>query len=238
MFGWLNSIFNRGPRHQARSSRLEGTTPVGLGRRFVLHNANVDHIEAALIGLANVGLKLTPSARGSLRATAERIAVEYEGYYFSSEPTPRDWVMIVLDGGSTKYFENAVWIQDHCYDCGGVNEYPEIISSIIALAGDEWQVEGVHMTNVIGLKAPVTIAIKAKPEVPPFEIMADKDFDWSVVFRLNERLPEGALGRFALFLDGNGTIVFLTPGQIQQLNSLCGYDFHYQEYPEGQQTKT
>jgi hypothetical protein len=68
--------------------------------------------------------------------------------------------------------------------------------------------------------------------------MHAKDFDWSIVFRLNERLPKGSLGRFALFLDGTATIVFLTPENVKRLNSLCGYEFSCEEYPRGQDAQT
>jgi hypothetical protein len=64
--------------------------------------------------------------------------------------------------------------------------------------------------------------------------MHAKDFDWSVVFRLNDRLPKGALGRFAILCPGNATIVFLTPEKLRQLNSLCGYEFSYEEDPRDQ----
>jgi hypothetical protein len=60
-----------------------------------------------------------------------------------------------------------------------------------------------------------------------------KDFDWSIIFRLNERLPEQASGRFAIFLDGNATIDFLTPDQLRLLNFLCGQEFFDVEYPKG-----
>jgi hypothetical protein len=53
----------------------------------------------------------------------------------------------------------------------------------------------------------------------------DKDFDWSVVTRLNERLPSAATGRFAAFFDGNATIVYLRPDQLTELGRLFGYDF-------------
>jgi hypothetical protein len=33
----------------------------------------------------------------------------------------------------------------------------------------------------------------------PFDLIAAKDFDWSAVMRLNERLPSGATGRFPAF---------------------------------------
>jgi hypothetical protein len=52
-----------------------------------------------------------------------------------------------------------------------------------------------------------------------------KDFDWSAVTRLNERLPSGAAGRFAAFFDGNAIIVYLTADQLRELGKMFGHDF-------------
>jgi hypothetical protein len=77
------------------------------------------------------------------------------------------------------------------------------------------------------------IRIAAARELAPFDLTAGKDFDWSIIYRLNERLPNEVAARFAIFLDGNATIVFLTPGEIDNLNALCGHKFFYDESPEG-----
>jgi hypothetical protein len=69
------------------------------------------------------------------------------------------------------------------------------------------------------------IAVQGEGGCDPFDLVADKDFDWSVVTRLNERLPAEATGRFAAFIDGNAIIVYLKPDQLKELNRLFGYDF-------------
>jgi hypothetical protein len=47
-----------------------------------------------------------------------------------------------------------------------------------------------------------------KPRAAPFDLIADKDFDRSVVTGLNERLPLGASGKFAAFFDGSAYFDF------------------------------
>jgi hypothetical protein len=71
----------------------------------------------------------------------------------------------------------------------------------------------------------MAITIKQQGGCAPFDLIAEKDFDWSVVTRLNERLPSGATGRFAGFFDGNATLVYLRPDQLKQLGKIFGYDF-------------
>jgi hypothetical protein len=69
------------------------------------------------------------------------------------------------------------------------------------------------------------IAIGGPGISAPFDLVVAKDFDWSVVTRLNERLPSGATGRFAAFFDGNAIIVYLTLDQLRALGNLFGHDF-------------
>jgi len=206
-------------------------------RRLILDDAK--HIKAALTDLANVGIKLSSNLQPDLNAAAKEIAVHWEGIFFSKEPTHGSWVLLALSA-EPGTFENSIFFQDHCYDVAKLDDYSHMIRQVLALAGDQWRIKTVGVTNArrpaaaIELKQPVTVTIKAEPEVAPFELMHAKDFDWSIVFRLNERLPKAALGRFAIFLDGNATIVFLTPEKVRQLNSLCGYEFFYEEHPRDQ----
>ena len=204
----------------------------GARRRLVLDDVN--YVEAALKELPNVGLRLAPDAREDLRGTAADIVEQWKGIYFGKEPAIGDWALIAL-AGDPRPFENAVHYDDHCYDGITLEDYSGMVSEIIALARGEWPVDEVEVRDArlpqdpIEYDHPVSVMIKATPEVSSFELLNAKDFDWSIVFRLNERLPKEASGRFAIFLDGNATIVFLTPDQIRQLNSLCGYDFFYEE---------
>jgi hypothetical protein len=234
--GWLRSIFSGKPPRPARpSGGVVGSDNVAT-RRLILDDAK--HIKAALDDLANVGITLSPIAKADLNATAENIAAELDGLCFSMEPTPGHWVLVALNA-EPGTFENSICLDDHCYDVA-LGEYSYMIGEFIALAGDEWRIDSVYIENArhpgaaVDLKQPVRVTIKAEPEVAPFELMHDKDFDWSVVFRLNERLPKGALGRFAILWDGNATIVYLPPENVRQLNSLCGYEFLYEEDPRDQ----
>jgi hypothetical protein len=76
-----------------------------------------------------------------------------------------------------------------------------------------------------GPSARMEIAIDGQGSSAPFDLIVAKDFDWSVLTRLNERLPSGATGRLAAFFDGNAIIVYLAPDQIEALGKLFGHDF-------------
>jgi hypothetical protein len=246
MFGWLRSLFSGNP---SRQTRPFGGVVVRAGAwdDVATHRLELDrakHIETALTDLANVGITLSPILKTALRATAEKIAALWEGgiSFFSREPTPGDWALLALSA-EPGTFENSIFLQDHCFDVAQLHDFRHMIGEILALAGDEWSIQSVDVKDApypaaaIGWP-PLTVTINAEPEVAPFELMHAKDFDWSIVFRLNERLPKGALGRFAIFLDGNATIVFLTPENVRRLNSLCGCEFSYEENPRGRDAQT
>jgi hypothetical protein len=234
MFGRLKSIFSGKRQRQGASVHNVGGVAAPNSARRKLVPDDAKYIEAALTNLAGVGLKLTHP----LQATAEKIAAQWQGISFSADPTPADWIGIALSA-EPGHFGNSIFLPDHCYDVAGLGDYSGMIASIISLARDAWPVESIDVKNThrpgaaIEWHQPVTVTITAKPEVAPFQLLHAKDFDWSIVFRLNERLPKGAAGRFAIFLDGNATIVFLTPEEIQRLNLLRGFEFFYEENPEG-----
>jgi hypothetical protein len=227
MLSWLGRVLSgRFPRP---------TQSVDNGRqvkRLALGDAK--YVEAALKELPNVGLRFFPVASENLHETAKDIAAQWQGVHFGKEPTIGHWSLIAI-AGNPRPFENAAHYSDHCYDGFTLVDYSTMVSEIVALAEREWPIDDVEVRYAerpqgpTGPYPPVSVTIKATPEVSSFELLAAKDFDWSIIFRLNERLPEEATGRFAIFLDGNATIVFLTPDQIRQLNSLCGYDFFYAE---------
>ena len=88
------------------------------------------------------------------------------------------------------------------------NEYAEVVASIMALAGEEWPSATVTATSVVrkgryGPSDRIEITIDQQGGCAPFDLMVDKDFDWSVVTRLNERLPSRATGRFVAFFNGS-----------------------------------
>jgi hypothetical protein len=185
-------------------------------------------IAAAIAQLASIGLKpLFPERE--LLDVARRQLEEDEGCSIPDPPLPLTWVDLALSGPE-QVFANAVHHQDHCFDVAGESDYAEVVASIMALAGDEWPRATVSATGIVregryGPSDRMAIAIHGPGGAAPFELLADKDFDWSVVTRLNERLPAGATGRFAAFFDGNATIVYLKPDQLKQLGELFGYDF-------------
>lgn len=185
-------------------------------------------IAAAIPQLARIGLKpLVPEQE--FLEVAERKAEEWQGVGIPDPPLPSTWVHFALMG-SEQIFANAVHYQDHCFDGAGEGDYAEIVASIMALAGEEWPSASVSATSVTreGRYRPsqrVEITISGEGGCAPFELVVDKDFDWSVVTRLNERLPPRASGRFAAFFDGNATIVYLRPDQLEELGRVFGYDF-------------
>jgi hypothetical protein len=236
MLGWLRWILDRRSRRSTPSwaniAGVQSSDVIGK-RSLVLDDAK--QIEAALIALARIGLRLNAAAKDSLHATAEKIAAQWEGICFTEEPTLEDWALLALSGEFGP-FENAIFVQDHCFDGISLEDYRRMVTDIISLSGDVWPVENVSVevkpNSALGWKVPVTVTIKAKPDVAPFELVHDKDFDWTIICRLNERLPKGVLGHFAIFYDGNAYIVFLTPEEIRKLNSICGHDFDYAKNPE------
>jgi hypothetical protein len=185
-------------------------------------------IAAAISQLAAIGLKpLFPERE--FPEVARRQVEEWEGIHIPEPPLPLTWVDLALSG-SEQVFANAVHHQDHCFDVAGEGDYAEVVASIMALAGDEWLDATVSATKIVregryGPSERMEIKIEGPGGAAPFELIADKDFDWSVVTRLNERLPSGATGRFAAFFDGNATIVYLRPDQLTELGKLFGYDF-------------
>jgi hypothetical protein len=235
MLGWLGSIFGgrRSPQDQPSRASANAKTPrVGIRRKIVLRDAR--HIEAALVELEKVGLKFNPDIEDSVRQAAEEIAEELQGISFSHEPTLGDWALIALSG-EFQPFKNAISFSDHCFDGFEAEDFSSMISRIIRLAGNDWPFGYVEVRDAgrpegpLQYEQPVTVTIHATPEVPPFDLIYAKDFDWSLVLRLNERLPEGVQGRFSIFWDGNARIVFLAPERLQCLNSLCGYEFLHEE---------
>jgi hypothetical protein len=190
--------------------------------------ADAPKIAAAIAQLEKIGLKpLFPEREFS--RLAREMAEEFEGTGIPEPPLPLTWVDLALSG-SAQLFANAVHYQDHCFDVADEADYAGIVASIMALAGEVWPRATVSATKVMrqgprGPSARREIAIKGQGSSAPFDLIVAKDFDWSVVTRLNERLPAGASGRFAAFFDGNAIIVYLAPDQIEALGKLFGHDF-------------
>gem|GEM_PF-2432054 len=195
-------------------------------RELSTHDA--PKIAAAISQLAKIGLRpLYPDEE--FPALAQDIAEEFEGTGIPDPPLPLTWFDLALTGPE-KVFANAVHFQDHCFDVAGEEDYAGVVASIMALAEEEWPSATVSASSVqrqgrYGPIRRIEIVIHGEGSAPSFDLIADKDFDWSVVTLLNERLPSGATGRFAAFFDGDATIVYLKPEQIAALGKLFGYDF-------------
>jgi hypothetical protein len=185
-------------------------------------------IAAAMSRLAQIGLKPRfPEEQFS--ELARRIAEEIEGSRIPDPPLPLTWPHLVLSG-SEQIFANANYYPDDCYDGATAADYAGVVASIVALAGEEWPGASVSARGVVrqgqhGASERIEITIADTAQTAPFDLLVDKNFDWSVVTRLNERLPAGATGRFAAFFDGNAIIVYLRPDQLKELGALFGYDF-------------
>jgi hypothetical protein len=187
-------------------------------------------IAAAISRLAGIGLTpLFPESE--FPEVAREIVEEREGSFIPDPPLPQLWADLALTG-SAQLFANAIHYDDHCFDVADEEDYAQIVASIMALAGEDWPGDGVTVAaaSVVregryGPSHRMEITIDQQGGCAPFDLSAHKDFDWSVVTRLNERLPSEATGRFAAFFDGNATIVYLKPDQIEELGKLFGYDF-------------
>lgn len=191
---------------------------------------DVPKIAAAISHLVKIGLKPLFPEREFPEVARQKVE-ELEGICIPDPPSPPIWVGLALTG-SEGVFANAIHYQDHCFDGAGEEEYAEVVASIMALAGEDWPGAGatVSATSVVregryGPSDRMEITIDQQGGCAPFDLIAAKDFDWSVVTRLNERLPSQATGRFAAFFDGNATIVYLRPDQLKELGKLFGYDF-------------
>jgi hypothetical protein len=192
---------------------------------------SVEHapkIATAISQLAKIGLRsLFPEEE--FPELARRIAQELEGISIPDPPLPLTWLDLALTG-SEQVFANAVHFQDHCFDVADEKDYAAVVAAIMVLAGEQWPNATVSASNIkregrYGPSRRMEIVIRGQGDASSFDLIVDKDFDWSVVTRLNERLPSEATGRFAAFFDGDATIVYLRPDQIEALGKLFGYDF-------------
>jgi hypothetical protein len=185
-------------------------------------------IAAAISELTKFGLKpLFPESE--FLELARQKAEEFEGLGIPEPPLPSTWADFALNG-SVQVFANAIHYQDDRFDQAGEGAYAEVVASIMALAEEDWSSATITATRVVkagryGPSKRMEIAIDGPGRASRFDLIEDTSFDWSVVTRLNERLPSGATGRFAAFFDGQATIVYLKPDQLDELSRLFGYSF-------------
>jgi hypothetical protein len=235
MIDWLRPFFGgrESPQSQPTGAGRGYGTTASLTRRKIGPD-DAKHIEAAIVALQKIGLRLKPELKDAVHKLADEIAAENDGISFSAEPTFGDWTLIALSH-EPGVFENAAFFSDHCYDGIDEEDFSLLITEIIQLAGRDWPFDSVTVADAkspdgpLQYMQPVTVTIHETQPVSPFSLSNAKDFDWSVIWRLNERLPPNVSSRFWVFQDGNATIVFLTPDDARQLNALCGYQFQNEQ---------
>jgi hypothetical protein len=231
LFRWLKSLFSRGPKHVS--------DPPELIEYRELTEEETATLEEGLVKLLQAGIKLGPVYEGiSLRGVAAEMAgnenfIEYVNRFGLSQSSI-GWDILTQEFAEAEYegFLNAAKFEDHCYD--GINEYgfANLVGQVLRLANGLWNVEHIVVSNSRKPKAPlpfghpVSISIESTPLVSPFELIHEKDFDWQLIDRLNERLPASAIERFAFLHDGGQAIVvFLSPNDVQKLSVLLGWTF-------------
>ena len=117
--------------------------------------------------------------------------------------------------------------QDHCYDGAAWGDFADLISEVCELAGDTWHFESGDDAEVYETGVEVSdnyiVSFKSVPPIAPFPIVPAKDVDWSLIDRLNERIPACCKGRFGWSHDGGSAlVVFLEPEQIRRVSEFCG----------------
>jgi len=201
--------------------------------------ADAPLIERALRRLPDVGVELGLCFTfRSLTEIARTIAEHRSGIQSGKLPTSGDWALVALQGAcedARSLFNNVRFYADGCFDGMMEPDYEEMIADIASTASNHWILKKVSVAadgdlrNAPAESIRLSVSVSSDPLSMPFEIMAGKHFDWTLIYRLNERLPSSCLKRFAVLLDGNATIVFLSPDEIKNLNALCGYHFFYEE---------
>lgn len=133
------------------------------------------------------------------------------------------------DEESAPIFANAKVFEDHCYDGAYPADWANLIAGVCKLAGDTWQFDRgddaeVHEAGV-DVSDTYIVSFRSVPVIAPFSIMPAKDVDWSLIDRLNERIPADCKRRFGWIGDvGSALVVFLEPDQIRRVSEFCGHE--------------
>lgn len=229
MFGW----FKKKPPKDESASIHASRSAYDSSEAHRVSAADAGSIEQGLRSLTTAGLRFTPDGERSLAEIVHNIAEDFEGIAFSHTPTLCVWALLGIawsddEGG---VFENAVHFDDHCYDVADEDSYSIMMLSLADLAKSAWTVDSVSVTNARNPNGPLKwgqkmrVNLVSTPPISPFELVHDKDFDWSVIRKMNAQLPPSVDERFAIFWDGDATIVFLTPDEIKKLNALTDVEF-------------
>lgn len=123
-------------------------------------------------------------------------------------------------------FANALIVFDHCYDGATEDSLREVIRSVAALAAGDRPLDDVSVSGPLRYGQPYRVELRSGASPGRVELIHDKDFDWSLIERLNDELPASSPRRFGWMGDGGTALfVYLEPARIRELSALCGTDF-------------
>lgn len=213
MIDWLKSVFG-----------LRCAPPA---EGFDVIDSIASMIASGLRRLETVGLQPFPDMQDDWRSISRQVAERRALTAFIKPPTEMDWALMALRYTEARPFRNAIYLGHQRYDVTRAGGLRMMIADVAALAQNEWRIDGVETPDCEGASyletgVRVEFVIKTMPEVQPVELSRTIGFDWRLIPQLNDRLPQGARGRFAAC---GGVVVFLSPQQIDQLNAMSGWDF-------------
>jgi len=202
--------------------------------------AEIDAVEAVLNGLIAAGLRLGPHYEGMDRRAVARAMAEHSEFAVgdgnetlplterSSEALAIDilWSYRALADAIEDEFANAAIFEDHCYDGADEETYRALFTRLIALAG-VWTGRGVTVSRVPGLGPyghGFRVAFETQPAIPPLTFPADKNFDWSLLGRLDACRPAGETRRFRVAADGGaGLVLFVEDAEARAIALRLGW---------------
>ena len=202
--------------------------------------AEIDAVEVALESLIAAGLRLGPHYEGMDRRAVARAMAEHPEFAVgdgnetrplterSPEALSTDilWSYRALADEIEDEFANATIFVDHCYDGADEVDYRALFARLIAVA-DVWTCRGVAVTRVPGLGPyghGFRVAFETEPPIPAITFPADKNFDWSLLERLDAHRPVGETRRFRVAADGGaGLVLFLDDAEARAIALRLGW---------------
>lgn len=248
MIGWLRRLFGQERPSPPASPTWEPSPPQPPmpalepepqppRRRS---EAEIDAVEAALNGLSAAGLRLGGHYEGMDRRAVARAMAEHPEFAVGdgNETLPLTghgsdalsidilWSYRALVDAIEDEFANAAIFEDHCYDGADEETYRALFVRLIALAG-VWTGRGVTVARVPGLGPyghGFRVAFDTEPPIPPLTFPADKNFDWSLLERLDASRPAGETRRFRVAADGGaGLVLFLDDAEARAIAARLGW---------------
>lgn len=202
--------------------------------------AEIDAVEGALNGLIAAGLRLGPHYEGMDRRAVARAMAEHPEFAVGddNETLPLTehgsdalsidilWSYRALADAIEDEFANAGIFEDHCYDGADEETYRALFARLIALAG-VWAGRDVTVSRVPGLGPyghGFRVAFETQPAIAPITFPADKNFDWSLLERLDASRPAGKTRRFRVAADGGaGLVLFLDDAEARAIATRLGW---------------